>query len=346
MKDGISCKTATKTFGAIGFCILITLSLLLPSFAQTISVSLTIDKQNVDSDWNFIENVHYIETVVDGFVINPFMPSTYYDSNTGERYTDHVIITEEYDSYNVIYGASNKISPNTNFLAKGLISSTAGAINTITFDFCVPTTANYANSITADNFMINISGKAIKPDHVDVISTDPIGMSSVLGAPVVDWNITVHRVLIYLEQPIQTTANSTFGFILPVRSIDFTGLQSYNVGIVWAYNYPEIDYYNSLEEAQNAKIIDSLNKFPNRHKYDSVIDDNESLGGEFSKAGDYEESLYDNLPETSGLPEEIDNNVRTVFGELSFLYDLPFVTTLLTIVISCAVLSYALYGGS
>lgn len=352
MNDEKSCKTATKFFGVIGTCIVLSLSLLFcPLIASATELNVPfIAVDSISTPWNVQFNLTLEQTPSNDnsnqYTINPFKSMRITDPESG---VNGIVtpITETFDNYGYAYHNGPTSNSSTYLtLSTDAISTSGGAINAVNIQMCVPMVSNEVDLVERSNYNIRVAGVSYSPDYVTFSKSLPYYMSNIYGAPVETWTFYIYNVLIYFDDIIEILPNSYISISVPITSFNFTMDLSYTVGCVFAINDAVVDYFPSFEAAQNDIIINNLEKFPQKDKYNDTIEDNESLGDEFSKVGDFEESLYDNLPDTSGLPEDVDNDVRLLFGGLSFIYEQPFVITLITIGISCAILSYALYGGS
>ena len=346
MNDGTSCKTATKLLLGVAMVLALALSLPLYIFAEEIPLKLSSRDDVLPDDYSHYMNVSLVETTGYDYVINPFIPGDYWIDGT--LYRDYTPITETYDNYCVIVGNSRNVEANGSFLCSAVLPAQGGAINTVAFEFCIPSTSIYSDSITESSFALQFTGtdNIIYPDNVTIIASKPMLNSEVNGAPVVDMYTQAFKVMLYYEQPVQLSKNAIFTFLFPLHAIEFAESYKFDVGIAWAYNDIIIDYYATLDEAQNAHIINSLDKFPNKHKYDEAIDKNGQLADEFNSVGNYEQSLYDNFSTPDGLPDDVNTDVSLLFNNVTFLWDIPLISTLISVAVALAVLSYALYGGS
>lgn len=349
MNVGTTCKTATKII-VVCLGLALTLSTLFLSVSAE-TVKLYFDWTSaITTPWESTLGLYYIEIHnTPTYVINPFVERDYQVGQAPNYAIEtKVLVEERYEYYGIIQRIDNSNTQANSTVAVSTqnISTTAGAVNTVTLEFCIPSAGNYADYINEYSFGLTVNGVKKEPDNITVIATEKMTYIPIVGAPVDSQTLQAFKVMLYYDQPFETYEHSYFTMSIPVRAFNFNIDQNIPVGIVWGYNSINVDFYSTLSEAQNANIINSLNKFPNKVKYEQDINENESLADSLSQAGDFEQSLYDNLSIADGLPTDIENNVGVIFGEMAFLWEQEWVIMLVTCGIGLAILSYALYGGS
>lgn len=346
---GTTCKTATKIIIVCLGLVLISSALFLSVSAETIEVPFTWTSVIVEPWQSTLSlSLSQIETTP-VYVINPFVKRQYQVGQYPNYAVEELILIDEpYEYYGVILRNDNSNTTGNTSLAVSTsnISNTAGAINTITLEFCIPSAGNYTDYINDYEFSLVVGGVQKTPDNITIISSDKMTYLPIVGAPVDSQTLQAFKVMLYFDSPFEVNQGAYFTMSIPVRAFNFNINSNIPVGIVWGYNSINVDFYSTLVEAQNANIINSLTKFPNKVKYEEDINNNESLSDSLSQAGNFEQSLYDNLSIADGLPPDIDNNVAVIFGEMSFLWEQEWLVILITTGIGLAVLSYALYGGS
>lgn len=332
----------TILYISLSLCLVFALTFSVSAEERTAYFNRTIA---IVDPWDCQLGLYFIEIQnTPTYVINPFIEGDYLIDGMPAPVTP---ITEQYEYYGIVSVLDNgSQNSNANILVGSDIVGTNGAINTISFELCIPCVSSYSELFLTNNFSVNINNKLYYPDSLNVIGTDVYTYVPIMGAPTsTPYTIQAFKFTVYFDTPFEVTAGSYFSMNLPVRAFNFSQPVNQTIGIVWGYSSITYDFYATLDEAQNAHIINSLDKFPNRVKYDDVIDSNESLAGEFSEVQNFEQSLYDNMSFAEGFDQGTADDINYLFGKLDFLFA-GWVVNLLLAGISLACISYALYGGS
>lgn len=329
----------------ISFSFVLVCALTLSSPADTITTYFNrtygiTDPWDSQLDLSYAEIYSYTDSI-----INPFIPNDYIVNG---QIVNTTPVTERYDHYGVVSVLDNgKQKANTSvYVGTDSFTTSAGAVNTITFELCIPGVSSYSNDFLTNNCAVVVGGRTYYPDSLNVIATDPIIYHYIYGAPTdTPYTIQAFKFSVYFDTPFEVNAGAYFSMFIPVHAFDFSENLRETIGIVWGYSDIELDFYETLDEAQNAHIINSLDKFPNKVKYDGAIDFNESLAGEFSEVQNFEQSLYDNMSFSEGFDQGTTDDINYLFGKLDFLFS-GWVVLLILSGISLACIAYALYGGS
>lgn len=341
MNVGKICTTATKiVFAILGACLLVCSTSLVIASADTLTTSFTWTSA-VIGDWHSELNLTYDDiTNTSAYVINPFIPRSYSQQGVITP------ITQRYQHYGTVTrtntGAVDNGSTTLNVSTTN-ISDVDIAVNTITFEFCLPTTTEQPIDIENRNFSFRYGSEVIYPSHVDILHSDTVLDSSIAGAPVQEQFTYSYQIVLYFDEILRLPANSYFTFTLPVNAYSFTMAYPAEVGIVWGYNDIVLEYYQTYEEAQNAVIINSLTKYPHREQLENFIEENESFADDVESIHDVEQSLADEFSVDESVVVDVAGIVRD-FDEMLDISEIPFIKYLVIIGMSLALISLVLYG--
>lgn len=347
--------------------IIITTSIIILSASLALSVSAAVS--SIRLDWasgnaavtsmirpTVTTGLELSETSTDQTVINPFIERSFaVNGDLTNTYTD-TLITESFDKYGQALYSATIPREDGDFVRYGemiLYSdsfSSEGSFNTVTIDICLPV-VEYSGYDDIANWDYKISllssGVATTLDcETSIVASDPYVYSDMVGAPALSVFFRTYRMMFYFDGSVSVSSGDSVSIVLPLAAYAFQQAYSFTEGIVFGYNFLEIDFYESLQEAQNEIIINALTKFPNKVKYESAIEENESLAVEMEKVEQFEQSMYDLIELPTGFDQDSAVKVDNVFDGISFIWDYPWVTTLILTGISLALLSYALFGGT
>lgn len=340
MNVGKICTTATKiVIVLLGACLIISALSFIAS-ADTLTTCFTWTSAVIGS-WHSELNLTYDDiTDVSDYVINPFIPRSYSQQGVITP------ITQRYQHYGKVTRLNNGGVDNgstTLNVSTTNITDVDIAVNTVTFEFCVPTTTEQPVNIENNNFVFRYGSEVIYPTFIDILRSDSVIDSYIAGAPVQDQFTYSYQVVLYFDEIIRLRANSYFTFTLPVNAYSFIEPFPVEVGIVWGYNDIILEYYETYEEAQNAIIINSLTKYPHREQLENFIEENESFADDVESLHDVEQSLADEFSVDESVVVDVAGIVRD-FDEMLSISEIPFIKYLVIIGMTLALISLVLYG--